>query len=377
MSLFEETEFITYILITDLVSMELFLLKLFFVCLVSLPNLILAYKIARRPHIHSIFNTSLACFFCISGIFGPISFACIIDITHQLRHGQAGQEVWIDTCSWYLAVDHLLEESLKIITSNIMFRFFYIAHANRGLVSNGLINNKLFKICFVIITLAMSLSSFLSFRLDKARDEEYPQNTIQGRICLNLRLNWDQDNSRRTSDIYIKPQILIAAHTFISACLHTYIMRRVWVFIPSLCLNDDSHACIGGKSRKNILTFSELNISFVLIISKYFIGNIFVFTMYGFQDTISQDGVYAVWFGYFILFDILQLIIAPITILVRSRANYPIIWTEYVPKEIPFFFNLKPVVCPKPARKTRKIRSDGEIVLHMPNNTNPLPAVEV
>ena len=38
--------------------------------------------------------------------------------------------------------------------------------------------------------------------------QDYPANTVRGRICLGLRLDWDKDPgqvfSKETSDIYIK-----------------------------------------------------------------------------------------------------------------------------------------------------------------------------
>ena len=36
--------------------------------------------------------------------------------------------------------------------------------------------------------------------------KDYPANTARGRVCLGLRLNWDQDTTKETSDIYIKPR---------------------------------------------------------------------------------------------------------------------------------------------------------------------------
>ena len=36
--------------------------------------------------------------------------------------------------------------------------------------------------------------------------QDYPANTVRGRICLGERLNWDKDRRKETSDIYIKPR---------------------------------------------------------------------------------------------------------------------------------------------------------------------------
>ena len=238
----------------------------------------------------------MACFFCIGGIFGPVLFAFILDTTHHLHHGEDDLTAWVDTCSRYLEVKHLLTESLKIISSNIMFRFFYIVYAHRGFVSNGMMNTRLFKICFVVMTLALTFSGYFSFRLNKARDTEYPQNTIVGRICLNLRLNWDKDESKKTKDIYIKTQLLVAALTIGVGSLYVCLIRRVWVFLPTMCVNNTNHACIGGRYRRNILTFNKLSIYLFFILSQFVILNLLIINLYGIQDTITQDGVYVVYF---------------------------------------------------------------------------------
>ena len=60
--------------------MFVLIIKIVCAILVSLPNLILTYKIVIRPHIHSIFNSSLVCFFGIGAIFGPVLYARIINI---------------------------------------------------------------------------------------------------------------------------------------------------------------------------------------------------------------------------------------------------------------------------------------------------------
>ena len=38
--------------------------------------------------------------------------------------------------------------------------------------------------------------------------QDYPANTVRGRICLGERLNWDKDRRKETSDIYNKPRYI-------------------------------------------------------------------------------------------------------------------------------------------------------------------------
>ena len=77
-----------------------------------------------------------------------------------------------------------------------------------------------------------------------------------------------------------------------------------------------------------------------------------------------------VYFAYATFYDTFHLIIIPITILVRSRTNYPIIWTNYKTKNIKFFTNLKPMVQPKEIREPKSACSR---YLHV---TSQLPEVE-
>ena len=43
--------------------------------------------------------------------------------------------------------------------------------------------------------------------------QEYPKNTVRGRVCLGLRLDWDLNSTKETSDIYVKPRS-VASHFF-------------------------------------------------------------------------------------------------------------------------------------------------------------------
>ena len=87
--------------------MLLLIIKILLTILISVPNLMLTYKIVVRPHIHSIFNTSMACFFGIGGLFGPIVYVCIIDILYHQQHDQEDPTAWIDTCCRYIEVKQL------------------------------------------------------------------------------------------------------------------------------------------------------------------------------------------------------------------------------------------------------------------------------
>ena len=334
--------------------MILLYIKILVTLFVSIPNLILAYKIITRPHIHSLFNSSLACFFAIGGIVVPIMYIYTIELINHVYQEGGDLQAWSTVCSHYLEVKHLLGETLKIITSNIMFRFFFIVYAHRGLVSKGMLNTKLFNICFVVLTLALIFSGYFSYRISKAQDHDYPQNTVVGRICLKLRLDWDKNDSNKTKDIYIMVQILAVALTLIYGCFYAFMIRRVAIFIPQMCLNNRTQACFGGRYRRNILTFNELSVYFLFLILVFIIANLLAFVLYGIQDNIEQGGVFLIYFGYNIIVDTIHFIIIPFMILVRSRNNYPIIWTNYRPTNIKFWCNLSQ--CIEPLQKAKNAK---------------------
>ena len=300
---------------------------------VAIPSLVLAYKIIIRPHVHTVFNASLACLFCIGGVFGPLSFWWMVDIVINVIYEE--MEDQIDLCARLLEVNHLLAESLKIITANIMFRFFYIVYANRGLVQNGIHDSKLFKICFIISTLALTISNYLAFRIDKARDRLYPQNTVVGRICLNIRLDSSKDETT---------QLLMAAHILSFGSLYAYLVRRVWKFVPEICLSNSSHACLGGKYRRNILTFNELSAWFFINIIQFLIAIFLIHFLHKAQDTFTEREVFYIYIGYAAIHNTFNLVVIPIGILYKSRSNYPIIWSNYVVKDYKFVSNFKPVI---------------------------------
>ena len=56
--------------------------------------------------------------------------------------------------------------------------------------------------------------------------QDYPANTVRGRLCLGLRLDWDRDSTKETSDVYIKPRMIVLALTFNWATFMCWIIRR-------------------------------------------------------------------------------------------------------------------------------------------------------
>ena len=132
----------------------------------------------------------------------------------------------------------------------------------------------------------------------KKIQQNYPRNTVRGRICLGLRLDWDIDQKKETSDIYIKPRCRrwwwwwmvmlfpsgplcwlwrwVGPYIFVSSLeskslfKKNLVFRILWIFfaisshdtntntrvrsfVKSFCQANRTHASIGGKSVLNNL----------------------------------------------------------------------------------------------------------------------------
>ena len=83
---------------------------------------------------------------------------------------------------------------------------------------------------------------------------------MRGRVCLGLRLDWDLDSSKETSDIYIKFRLIMLAITLVPFVYLKYLIHRsppkpdfhennfrVRAFVAGFCLSNRSHANLGGR----------------------------------------------------------------------------------------------------------------------------------
>ena len=129
-----------------------------------------------------------------------------------------------------------------------MFRYFFVVHAEKGLMVRNY--NTVLKVIFAVFTLAMTVASYTSWPGSVMFHSVYPANTVKGRICLKLRLDWDKDRSKETSDIYIKPRLIVIAMTLTIGLTVFYFIRRVYFFLPGFCISNRSHASLGGRHRQ-------------------------------------------------------------------------------------------------------------------------------
>ena len=211
-------------------------LKILTMLAALLTNLTLFIKIMSRPSIHTIFNVSVACLFGITAFFGPFVVYFYFDVfEHQLSSSASPSEQFA-SCARLLEFRNVIGESFKIISVNLMFRFFFVVHAEKGLIIKNRSNSTLMRGIYMLLTFGWTVSGYLSWPGSVMFSSNYPDNTVKGRICLSHRLDWDQDKrSKKTSDIYVKPRLIVLALIMTVGFLMFFMIHRVKMFIKRFC----------------------------------------------------------------------------------------------------------------------------------------------
>ena len=117
-------------------------------------------------------------------------------------------------CARLMEFRNVIGESFKIISVNLMFRFFFVVHAEKGLFIKETSNSHLIQAIYVRLTFGSAgLSQVTCLGLGRLCSRTITQTTqsrVKGRICLNHRLDWDHNKrSKETSDIYVKPRLVV------------------------------------------------------------------------------------------------------------------------------------------------------------------------
>ena len=217
-----------------------------------------------------------------------------------------------------------------------MFRYFFVVHAEKGLTVRGKINTNFLQIIYAVFVLGMTVASYFSWPGSVMFDSLWPANTVKGRICLALRLDWDKDHTKETSDIYIKPRLIVIAMTLTIGLIVFHFIRSVYFFVPQICISNRSHASLGGRRRRNLVTFKELSIFYTFVWFYYLLDSFLIFIMYLTQDVITQRGVFLIYHSSCVIFDTICLIILPSHILYKTTTELPEIWTDFTPSKYQF-----------------------------------------
>ena len=130
--------------------------KALLIALAFIPNGTLMIKILVRPSIQTIFNISLAIFFGIIAIFGPLLFYFYIEVfQQQYADNESNKQNRKADCARMMEFRNAIGESLRIISVNLLFRFFYVVYADKGLSVQGKSNTTLLRWIYVAFTLGM------------------------------------------------------------------------------------------------------------------------------------------------------------------------------------------------------------------------------
>ena len=307
----------------------------------SVPNVYLFKKIYSRSLIHNIFNVSLACRFLFIGLIGPLLVHFYFLVINNMMYGQNIDSSLIRRhCAYFIDARNMALVAEQIIGQNLFFRFFYIVHAEKGFVSNGIYNSRTFNICFLLLTATFGAYLYLPYFITSGLEENYPENTVKGRICMGRRLDWKEREEKITSDVYVKPRLIIITFMMISIFFHCYLCgyqaRR---FITHFCQSQQSFASIGGSQRRNVFSHGELLICQWIILSFVLLENILIIIFYHFQDCLGTENVFIIHLFFCSITDFLMIIILPIITIFRSLRDYPELWTKFEPKSITFYIS--------------------------------------
>ena len=126
---------------------------------------------------------------------------------------------------------------------------------------------------------------------------------------------------------------------------HLESITRVRSFVRGTCLAARSHACFGGRFRRNFLTFQEVTFLIFrlppdLLLSQetclyfcsifYFIlETVVIFLMYRLQDTIGQAAVFYIIHTIYAISDMFFMVGMPGFILYKSYTTNPELWSNF------------------------------------------------
>ncbi|XP_023349782.1 uncharacterized protein LOC111718431 [Eurytemora carolleeae] len=99
------------------------------------------------------------------------------------------------------------------------------------------------------------------------------------------RLDYDKDNLKETSDIYVKPRLIVVALTGVSTIFGCMFLFKIRSFIKKLCPGNKAN--IGGTYRRNLFVLSETAVLFAGYSCFYLWESVLIFLLYPTQDKIG------------------------------------------------------------------------------------------
>ena len=108
----------------------------------SVPSLILAYRLVRRRFLNTVFNQHIALMFLVTGLHQPImtaSSAQLVVTSLSPPHNSTQPGADLVVCKWWYSV-HVIWVILIMFgcLSSLFFRYILVLFPDRGLVAKGL-----------------------------------------------------------------------------------------------------------------------------------------------------------------------------------------------------------------------------------------------
>ena len=157
----------------------LLIIKCITIIAIFIPNWTIFIKIITKPKIHSISNMSVASLLGLVGLFGPFLsyFYFELTVNHYLDAYLNNVTRQYSDCARLIELRNVIGESLKFIGIDLMFRSFFIVHAEKGLIFEK--HSKLLKVVFLICTLSWTVAGYLSWPGSVMLSSDYPSNTVK------------------------------------------------------------------------------------------------------------------------------------------------------------------------------------------------------
>ena len=201
------------------------------------PNLRLAWRVYSGRLPHSIFNTSLALCLAVTGIlhilalaFKDISgittpFSCIfLLLVLESEPASEPRLLWCQT--YHLCLNSLVSLYFYTFLFSFLFRTVLIRYSERGLVSRGKPNLRLFEQLYWLLFSAFVSLAIILFSVVKYLKGNYPL-TRFGSTCLEQPLEND-DTSLKNNAITMAPVI-------IGAIFKRYWSSKVSRYLAGIC----------------------------------------------------------------------------------------------------------------------------------------------
>ena len=154
-------------------------------------------------------------------------------------------------------------------------------YADRGLVHKGHPNLTLFNHLHWLVFFISTPICYVAFPLTKQVEDNFPENTIKGQLCMNLEFPIERTNLKQRMMSLICPLIMTITNIKFKISLSQFIKGRN--------LNMRSFAQFGGKHPRNIMSLDQTFKYFLRVIAFIIMDNILILLFQIFRNQINPE----------------------------------------------------------------------------------------